>query len=133
MPADARMGLGRRGEDLAATQLAAAGLTVIARNWRCPEGELDLVAQEEAADWTQGGARATWLVIVEVRTRRGAAFGSALASVTPRKAAQLRRVAEVYVQSCAWTGPWRIDVVAVQMDSVGRLQNVEHLRGAVTG
>lgn len=130
---DARRGLGQRGEELAAAHLQAAGLTVIARNWRCREGELDLVAQEHAADWSQGGTLATWLVLVEVRARRGSAYGSALASITPAKAAQVRRVAEAYVQATGWRGPWRIDVVAVQLDAAGHLLEVEHLRGAVTG
>ncbi len=133
MSADARRGLGKRGEELAAAHLRDAGLTIVARNWRCREGELDLVATEEAADWSQGGARATWLVLVEVRTRRGDTFGTALASVTPAKATQVRRVAQAYVQATGWRGPWRIDVVAVQMETQGRLVAVEHIRGAVTG
>ena len=131
--ADARRALGKRGEELAADHLVAAGLTIVARNWHCREGEVDLVATEEAPDWTQGGATATWLVVVEVRTRRGDFFGTALESVTVTKAAQVRRVAQVYVQSVAWRGPWRIDVVAVQMDARGRLTTITHIRGAVTG
>ncbi|HXF61489.1 MAG TPA: YraN family protein [Caldilineaceae bacterium] len=130
---DGRRGLGRRGELLAAEALTQAGLTVIARNWRCPAGELDLIAQELAPDLLHGGAVTPWLVIVEVRTRRGRAFGSARESVTPRKQAKLRELGAAYVQAVGWTGPWRIDVVAVQMDTAGRLQAVEHIRHAVTG
>lgn len=130
---DGRRGLGRRGELLAAEALTAAGLTVVARNWRCPAGELDLIAQELAPDLLHGGAAIPWLVIVEVRTRRGHAFGSARESVTPRKQAKLRELGAAYVQAVGWTGPWRIDVVAVQMDTAGRLQAIEHIRHAVTG
>lgn len=128
-----RRSLGNTGETLAARALEKAGLTILARNWRCAVGEVDIVAQEEAPDFTQGGQPAPWLVLVEVRTRRGVQYGSALQSITSRKAAKLREVAAHYVQASGWSGPWRIDVVAVQMDSQGRLQAVEHIRHAVTG
>ena len=101
------------------------------RNWRCPAGELDIIAHDEAPDYTLGGELATWLVLVEVRTRRGAAYGSALEAVNARKQDKLRVVAETYVQSTGWSGPWRIDVVAVQMDGRGRLQSIDHIRNAV--
>lgn len=130
---DPRRGLGRRGEEIAAQTLEAAGMNIVARNWRCAGGEIDLVAQEVALDYSQGGQAAPWLVIVEVRTRRGLAFGSALASVTPRKQARLAAVGAAYVQAVAWTGPWRIDVVAIQMDTAGRIQTIEHIRHAVSG
>ncbi|RIK47231.1 MAG: hypothetical protein DCC57_14710, partial [Chloroflexi bacterium] len=109
------------------------GLTILARNWRCATGEIDLVAQDHAPDYSQGGAVVSWLVIVEVRTRRGQAYGSALASVTPAKQARLAAVGAAYVQAMGWRGPWRIDVVAIQMDGAGRLQAIEHIRHAVTG
>jgi putative endonuclease len=130
---DPRRSLGQTGEDLAVRTLEAAGLTIVERNWRCSAGELDIVAQETAPDIVTGQAQARWLVLVEVRTRRGRKFGSALESVTPRKRAKLREVAEHYVQSHGWVGPWRIDVVAIQMDKAGRLQSVQHIRHAVSG
>lgn len=128
---DPRKQLGHAGEELAARTLQAAGLTIIERNWRCKEGEIDIVAQEMAPDFVRGGELSPWLVLVEVRTRRGLAFGTALESITPRKAAKMRQVAHRYVQECAWTGAWRIDVVGVQMDGQGRLLNIEHIRHAV--
>lgn len=133
MANDARQQLGKAGEAWAARLLAEAGLTVVARNWRCSYGELDLVAQEVAPDFANGGALTTWLVVVEVRIRRGSRFGTALASVTPTKQAKLRTVAEAYVQATNWQGPWRIDVVAIQLDEQGRLVEQVHLRHAVTG
>lgn len=132
-PGDRRRQLGNTGEDLALQTLQEAGLTILARNWRCPLGELDIVAQEQAPDFVSGDPQAYWLVVVEVRTRRGAAFGTALQSITPRKAAKLRTVADQYVQQTNWTGPWRIDLVAVQMDERGHLLAIEHVRHAVTG
>jgi putative endonuclease len=128
----ARRRLGDTGEALAVQALEKAGLTIVARNWRCPAGELDIIAQESALDFVNGGI-APWLVLVEVRTRRGERFGTAQQSITPRKQAKLREVAEHYVQVTNWLGPWRIDVVAVQMDAAGRLLDVEHIRHAVTG
>jgi putative endonuclease len=68
---------------------------------------------------------------VEVRTRRGFAYGAALESITPRKAAKMREVAHHYVQALGWNGPWRIDVVGIQMDVQGRLLSIEHIRHAV--
>lgn len=128
-----RRQLGNTGEALALQTLTANGLTILAQNWRCPVGELDIVAQELAPDFASGHPQVTWLVLVEVRTRRGDAFGTALQALTPRKAAKLREVAESYVQQHEWRGPWRIDFVAVQMDKRGRLVAVEHIRHAVTG
>ncbi len=130
---DARRELGARGETLAARHLEAAGLRIVARNWRCPQGELDLVAHETAPDIAVGGARVTWLVAVEVRIRRGTRYGTALASVTPTKQAKLREVAAAYVQATAWQGPWRIDVVAIQLDGQGRMVEINHVRHAVMG
>lgn len=124
--------LGNRGEELAAQALQQSGLSIIERNWRCAVGELDLIAEEQAFDFVQGRIT-TWRVLVEVRTRRGDRFGTAQQSITPRKAAKLREVGQTYVQSTGWIGPWRIDVVAVQMDSRGTLLQVEHIRSAVTG
>lgn len=133
MPSDSRHTLGAAGESLAAAHLRAAGLRIIECNWRTREGEIDLVAEEDAPDWSQGGTICPWRVIVEVRTRRGRQYGTALQSVTPRKAAQLRRMGETYVQAVAWRGPWRIDVVAIQLEPSGHLHTVEHIRHAVRG
>lgn len=133
MSKDARHQLGQMGEEMAARHLVEAGLQIVARNWRCSYGELDLVAQEVAPDYVHGGVPETWLVVVEVRIRRGKRFGTAMASVTPTKQAKLRMVAEAYVQATAWSGPWRIDVVAIQLDGQGRMIAIDHLRHAVTG
>ena len=119
---DARQGLGALGEKLAARHLAAAGYQIVACNWRCPIGELDLVARQGEC-----------LVCVEVRTRRGAAFGPPEESITAAKQARLVALAEAYVQATDWLGDWRIDVVAVEMDRTGRLLRVDHYENAVTG
>jgi putative endonuclease len=128
-----RRSLGARGEELAKQALQEAGLAIVDRNWRCPIGEIDIVAEEQAHDYVHGGTMAAWRVLVEVRTRRGERFGAARQSITLRKAAKLRQVGNAYIQASAWAGPWRIDLVAVQMDEQGHLQSIEHIRGAVTG
>jgi putative endonuclease len=133
MKGDVRRQLGQAGEELAARLLTEAGLRIVARNWRSPHGELDIVAHEVAPDYSNGGELATWLVVIEVRIRRGMRYGTAQESVTPTKQAKLRAVAEAYVQATNWQGPWRIDVVAIQLDAQGRLVDKRHLRHAVTG
>jgi len=119
---DDRRGLGRRGEELAARHLTARGYQIVARNWRCEAGELDLVALDGDC-----------LAFVEVRARRGGALGSPEESVTPAKQSRLIALAEAYVQAHDWPGQWRIDVVAVEMDGRGRVLRVDHYENAVTG
>ena len=119
---DDRQALGRRGEDLAAHHLAAKGYEILARNWRCENGELDLVARE-----------ANCLAMVEVRTRRGRDLGIPEESVTATKQARLVTLGQAYVQENDWQGDWRIDVVAIEMDRRGHLLRLEHYENAVTG
>ena len=119
---DDRQGLGRQGEELAARQLAARGYQIVARNWRCETGELDLVAHDGEC-----------LVLIEVRTRRGRSMGSPEESITAAKQARLIVLSETYVQESGWAGDWRIDVVAIEMDSHGRVLRVDHYENAVTG
>ncbi len=88
-----RRSLGDVGETLAAQRLAEAGMTILVRNWRCPAGELDIVAEELAPNLLVGPQPVAWRVCVEVRTRRGTRFGTAKQSITPRKQAKLREVA----------------------------------------
>jgi len=112
--------LGRWGEDLAAQHLTAAGLEVLERNWRCREGELDVVARE--SDGT--------VVFVEVKTRSSAAFGEPSEAVSRAKAARIRTLA------CRWllqhpSGgvPLRFDVISV-LRRTGAAPVVRHLRSA---
>lgn len=111
--------LGRRGEDLAADYLAGTGLVVLSRNWRCREGEVDLIATD--------GQR---LVVCEVKTRSGTGYGEPSEGVTPAKAARIRRVTAAWLR--AYRVGWceiRFDVLAVLCPQDGPV-TVEHLRGA---
>jgi len=114
---DDRRGLGRRGEEFAARQLEGKGFDIVARNWRCETGELDLVARDGEC-----------LVLVEVRTRRGRSLGTPEESITPAKQARLIDLSEAYVQE-----NWRIDVVAIEMDRRGLVLRVDHYENAITG
>lgn len=116
----AKDALGRWGEQLAADHLVGAGLEVLARNWRCREGELDVVARD--LDGT--------VVFVEVKTRSGTAFGTPAEAVTRAKAARIRGLA------CRWllehpSGgvPLRFDVVEV-VRRPGQPPEVHHLQAA---
>ena len=120
---DGRRRLGAFGERLAAVHLGAKGYRIRARNYRCREGEIDIVAQD-------GGT----LVFVEVRTRRGDALGGPAESVTARKEARLVAAATAYVQTLPQApADQRIDVVAVQLSPGGRLLAIEHIEGAIGG
>lgn len=112
--------LGRYGEDLAAEHLQAAGMTVVARNWRCPEGELDLVLRD--ADGT--------LVFCEVKTRAGTGFGAPAEAVGRVKARKLRVLACRYLLEHPSGGAeLRFDVVSI-VRRRGHAPRVTHLRAA---
>ncbi|MBH5337233.1 YraN family protein [Streptomyces pactum] len=118
-PGSARQALGRYGERLAARTLTEAGMTVLARNWRCRAGEIDILARDGDT-----------LVVCEVKTRRASPFEHPLAAVTTRKTQRLRGLAERWL-ACQETPPpggVRIDVVAVVLPARGA-PLVEHVRG----
>ncbi|BCJ31079.1 YraN family protein [Actinocatenispora sera] len=116
-----RTALGRFGERLAAAHLGAHGLTVLARNWRCARGELDLVAFDPGTGT---------LVFCEVKTRRSEQFGPPAAAVGPVKARRIRRLALDWL-ACTGTrrGPLRFDVISVLVPPGGAV-HLEHLTAA---
>jgi putative endonuclease len=108
--------LGRLGEDIAAEHLQRQGLVLLSRNWRCREGELDLVLTD--------GER---LIVCEVKTRSGPRFGTPAEAVTRHKARKIRRVTQYWL--AAHRVRWcevRFDVVAVDYPPGGE-PTVEHL------
>jgi putative endonuclease len=117
----ARQGLGRTGERLAAEELSRRGYRIVEQNFRCSYGEVDLVA-EDGED----------LVFVEVKTRRGSAYGLPEDAVSLRKQRKIVQVACFYLDlhACA-ERPWRIDVVAVQLSQTGRLEEIRVHQHAV--
>ncbi|MDP3685699.1 MAG: YraN family protein [bacterium] len=95
---------GETGEALARRFLEAQGLRFRAANVRSPLGEIDLVMEDP---------RAKELVFVEVKTRRGTAFGPPEDAVTARKRAKLRMLVAWYCQRERWRGQVRFDVVGI--------------------
>lgn len=110
--------LGKQGEDLAVEYLTEIGLTVLSRNWRCREGELDVVA-------TDGNG----IVVCEVKTRSGAEFGAPAESVTPVKIERIRRLTNLWLAAfhVSWCAV-RFDVVAVLWPPCGQPE-ITHFRG----
>jgi len=114
--------LGRLGERLAAEKLLALGYSILERNFRCRYGEIDLVA-EQAQD----------LVFVEVKTRRGTAYGLPEEAVTTRKQRKIVEVALHYIDIHACSErSWRVDVVAVQLSIRGKLEEIRIYQHAVS-
>jgi putative endonuclease len=114
---NARIAVGRHGENIAARFLVDAGYQVVDRNWRGVRGELDIVALDGDE-----------LVVVEVKTRRGTGFGHPAEAVTPPKLARLRRLAGQWLHEHeVRSGSVRIDVVAIVLSRAGAAE-VEHLR-----
>ena len=111
--------LGSLGEHIAATYLTDVGVRVLDRNWRCREGELDIVAREADA-----------LVFCEVKTRRGIGFGHPVEAVTASKQRRLRTLAQRWLAAHDEHAPVvRFDVVGVLLRP-DRPALVTHLRAA---
>jgi putative endonuclease len=111
--------VGDYGEQLAARYLRDTGMEILDRNWRCDQGEIDIVAMDD-----------TCLVVVEVKTRRSLAFGSPVEAVTAVKAARLRRLAACWMSEhrsvVTSVADVRIDVVGVLRPRTGPAR-IEHL------
>ena len=107
-----RRALGARGEQLAARWYEANGYVVLSRNWRCRDGELDIVARTGST-----------IVFVEVKTRSSDAFGSPAAAVTPTKQRRLRTLALLWLRAHEVHGDdLRFDVARVIGSRVEVLQ-----------
>jgi putative endonuclease len=116
--AAARNALGRYGEAVAERHLTAQGMVVLDRNWRCDEGELDLVLRDGPV-----------LVACEVKTRRGTAHGTPHEAVGPAKLDRLRRLAQRWTEAHGVRpADVRVDLVAVLRDRKGAAL-VDHVRG----
>ena len=113
---DTRTHLGRAGEDLAARLYEDEGYRLVARNFRCGQGEIDIIA-----------SKGRTLVFCEVKTRSTDFFGDPLEAVKPSKQARLRRLAAVWLsQSPAPGMTLRFDVVSVVADREGtRVRRLE--------
>lgn len=118
-----RKDLGDLGEKLAKEYLKKQGYRLRESNFRCREGEIDIVAQ-----------KGDCLVFVEVRTKSSRDFGSPEESLTAAKKQRLVTLALTY-RDCHQDLPpnWRIDVVAVELEPDGKLVRLELIENAVEG
>ncbi|MDK4575612.1 YraN family protein [Kingella kingae] len=94
---------GKAAEDCALAFLQTQGCKLVARNWHCPYGEIDLIMR-----------LGDKLLFIEVKFRKSAAFGGAAYSITPRKLAKLQRSIEYYLQINQLNTPCRLDAVLLQ-------------------
>ena len=111
---DARRALGRSGEDAAAAWYEGQGYQVVERNWRCREGELDLIVR-----------RGRTFVFCEVKSRSSTSFGSPQEAVTRAKQARIRHLA------ARWLAESPVPAVAIRFDVASVLGGeVQVLEGA---
>ena len=117
-----RRDTGILGEKLAKDFLKKRGYHIWETNYRCPEGEIDIIAQHK-----------DYLVFVEVRTKKSLEFGSPQESITPAKMKRLIAIATQYRQTHSnLPALWRIDVVAIELNQKGKLSRIELIENAVS-
>jgi len=115
---EARISLGRSGEEVAVRYLSEQGYNIVACNLRTPVGEVDIIA-----------SKSNILVFVEVKTRRSLSFGSPLEAVGPRKQRQIIRAAQWYLSNSPHRRLHpRFDVIAILYLSTG--PQIEHIVNA---
>ncbi len=116
-----RRDTGILGEKIAKDFIKKRGYRILETNYRCPEGEIDIIARHR-----------DFLVFIEVRTKRSRDFGSPEESITPAKMERLRTVAARYRQTHDnLPASWRIDVVAVELDQRDNISRIELIENAV--
>ena len=93
---------GENAEELAHNFLIKQGLKPVCRNFRCKQGELDLIMTDQQT-----------LVIIEVRFRKTDTYGSAVESITPKKQSRIMAATHVYLSSRKTDCPIRFDVAAI--------------------
>ena len=117
-----RRNTGILGEKLAKDFLKKRGYHIVETNYRCPEGEIDIVAKHK-----------DYLVFVEVRTKKSLEFGSPEESITSAKKERMKATASYYRQAHNNLPLlWRIDVVAVELNQKGKPLRIELIENAVS-
>ena len=116
-----RRDTGILGEKLARDFLKKRGYRIIETNYRCPHGEIDIIARHK-----------DYLVFVEVKARKSLDFGSPEESITTAKKERMRATASHYQQMHNNLPPlWRIDVVAIELNRKDKLSRIELIENAV--
>lgn len=116
-----RKDTGILGEKLAKDFLKKKGYRILETNYRCHEGEIDIVARQNE-----------YLVFVEVRTKSNLDFGTPEESITATKMRHLERAADHYKQNHVNSpANWRIDLVAVELDASNKLKRIDIIENAI--
>jgi putative endonuclease len=119
---DNRRETGKLGEDLACSHLVRKGYSIVARNYRCRLGEVDLIARGRDG-----------LAFVEVRTKRHPAMVMPEETIGRGKADRMARSAEHYLMDTGQEGVgWRLDLIAVELGRGNDLVRIEHYEDAVS-
>ena len=117
-----RRDTGILGEKLARDFLEKKGYRIEETNYRCSEGEIDIVAKHKDS-----------LVFIEVRTKKSHEFGSPEESITSAKKERLKATAYHYLQTHNNLPiSWRIDVLAIELNQKGKPSRIELIENAVT-
>jgi putative endonuclease len=112
--------LGRRGEEIAKRFIKRQGYKILEQNYRCPLGELDIIAEDHGV-----------LAFVEVKTRVSADFGPPQAAVTPAKQKKIAQIAQNYLSHKGlWGVDCRFDVVAISLSADGQVEQLELIKDA---
>lgn len=112
--------LGSEGEGAAERVLRRHGYRILERNFRCPIGEIDLIAEQRGV-----------IVFIEVKSRTAVAFGAPFEAISPHKQWKLTRLATWYLARRRWLErPCRFDAVSVMLAADGQIDRVEVLRDA---
>ena len=116
-----RQEVGKLGEEAARKFLKKRGYRIRETGFRCPHGEIDIIAQKK-----------DWLVFVEVRTKSSLDFGTPEESITQAKKKKLITLALTYTSTHQkLPSLWRIDVVAIELDDKGKTRRIELIENAI--
>jgi putative endonuclease len=120
LPSD-NSSVGNRGEEIAANYLTARGFRILERNFRCKGGEVDIIARDPVDKS---------LVFVEVKARRGLAYGVPQLAVTPFKQRQISKAALTWLsKNRLLDANARFDVIAILLHT-GAAHGIEHIQNA---
>ena len=105
---------GKQGEEMATRFLQEKGFTLVAKNYRYRQGEIDLVMRDRST-----------LVFVEVKLRRNANFGHPETFVDQSQAERIAEAAEQYVHETAWEDNIRFDIIAITLQPQSAIEHFE--------